>query len=253
MNDMRNAILAMELESARYEEAVILNSLARSVPDWTLADRLPATVIPRLSGIKFMLLADSLRRAKRTAEASELAQKAVAELQKGLHEQPLYLALKQAMAQALTVLGDVQFDQGKFDQSYYTYAKACDLRKELVRVCDTNTASRKDLLESCNRLARVLLVGHRGLAMSEADELVRKAMELGWRIQKDAPSDVYGHAAYATANRLRAELAIRRKDTKARGILKYSVDTWRNVVKLCPDVDLKAAAEEAEQALAQLK
>jgi tetratricopeptide (TPR) repeat protein len=90
--------------------------------------------------------------------------------------------------------------------------------------------------------------------VAESEALFDQAIAVCSRAQAVAPSDAYAAASLAKAYRGKAEVASSRKDTiEAIRALQQAVNLWCDVLKRCPlDIDLRAGAEEAEQALAQL-
>jgi eukaryotic-like serine/threonine-protein kinase len=90
--------------------------------------------------------------------------------------------------------------------------------------------------------------------VAESEALFDQAIAVCSRAQAVAPSDAYAAASLAKAYRGKAEVASRRQDTiEAIRALQQAVNLWCDVRKRCPlDIDLRAGAEEAEQALAQL-
>lgn len=206
----------------------------------------------RDTAINSLFLCSTRREMGELSEASACIRETFEQLSAIATEDPANAQAKWDLVTAYAERGEISAARGRPSDALSSFRQALRLSKEQSAKDPINYNGLRAYGASLIRVGRVLVNAR--AQMADAATIFDEAIAVCGQAQAEAPSDPYVAANLARAYRGKAEVAARRRDPiDANRDLQQSVNLWRDVRKRCPlDVDLKAGAEEAERALAQL-
>jgi tetratricopeptide (TPR) repeat protein len=211
----------------------------------------PANHTRRQAAFKLLKRCETLRDLKRYPEALQDARDALAELRAIAGQDSANDQAKTDLSLAYFRMGDVEFSQGRISDGLGSHREALRLRQDQYLRHSSNPQATRNYLRSLTRFAQVQLVARED---RRAEANFDTAISLGERLRRQAPSDAYAAADLAEAYRGMSACALRGgRRPEATEFLRQSVLIFRDVRQHAPfDVEIAAAAEEAERALAEL-